>query len=517
MARMFPETFTLPEKAHLEGEQVVFHALQKQLGDEFTVLWSISTHGTNHREIDFLVMAPHLGLAVVEVKGGIISLGDPDEKLCRWIGTTRTNKTFPLKNPYQQAVSAGLKFIPDWKAHSPATAYYGLTPVVILPHTPKPADAAAALGDKAAHFLFENDMALIGRRIVALMEADAATPLGEAGVASIVELYSRRHKPPPADRLEQPDTPEPVTAVPADQSPPAAAVNSDVKIIYILYMVGLIFPLTAIIGIVLAHAGSGSVESQSHYSNQKRIFWWGLPWMILVAVLSMIGAGTAIFTFGLSFIPAVICGACVAIWILYRCIRGLVAANDGHPYGTPRAIGAGIAAPAPIALRSRNKWTAMAPAALGGAALVIVGILVRPLIFPPTTSSMPLPVQPTPTKAVSKPAPPKAPPVDSGTPDLLDTATLSLNGRRVPLAGLRPVDMEEAAAAARSYLAQTNGVRCEQAPVGGWRCTSMSKGLDIAEVFALSGFAKAAANAPAAILNAEGMARENRRGVWGPR
>lgn len=114
-----------------------------------------------------------------------------------------------------------------------------------------------------------------------------------------------------------------------------------------------------------------------------------------------------------------------------------------------------------------------------------------------------------------QPLPAVAPVSQSGHADLLDTATLSLNGRRLPLAGLRAVDMPEATAAARQYLDQTGGVTCEEAPVGGWRCLSASKGLDIAEVFALSGFAKAAANATEAIRRAEGMARENRRGIWG--
>lgn len=123
-----------------------------------------------------------------------------------------------------------------------------------------------------------------------------------------------------------------------------------------------------------------------------------------------------------------------------------------------------------------------------------------------------------PATVVPTALPPQATPIptaQTGVPEVLDTATLRLNGQRIPLAGLRAVEMPEAAAAARHYLAQAGGVRCEPASVGGWRCASLAKGLDIAEVFALSGFAKAAANAPDVIRNAEGMARENRRGVWG--
>lgn len=120
-----------------------------------------------------------------------------------------------------------------------------------------------------------------------------------------------------------------------------------------------------------------------------------------------------------------------------------------------------------------------------------------------------------PVVAPLAPPPPPVPTSYSGVADVVDTATLSLNGQTLPLAGLRSVGRSEADAAARAYLAQAGAVKCDPAPVGGWHCVSLSKGLDIAEVFALSGFAKAAANAPDFIRNAEGMARQNHRGVWG--
>lgn len=156
--------------------------------------------------------------------------------------------------------------------------------------------------------------------------------------------------------------------------------------------------------------------------------------------------------------------------------------------------------------------------------LVLAAVFLGPKLFWPSPKATmpaaalqpriekPVPLVPA---AAAPPLPQQGGASHSGIPEILDTATLSMNGQRLPLAGLRPVDMPQAAAAARSYLEQSGGVRCEQAPVGGWRCVSLSKGLDIAEVFALSGFARAAANAPDVIRNAEGMARENRRGVWG--
>lgn len=139
----------------------------------------------------------------------------------------------------------------------------------------------------------------------------------------------------------------------------------------------------------------------------------------------------------------------------------------------------------------------------------------QPVRVPTVTAQAPAAKQPKPVPAAVTPLPSPPAPSHSGIPEIVDTATLLIDGQRLQLAGLRSVDMPEAGAAARAYLAQAGNVKCDPAPVGGWRCTVLAKGLDVAEVFALSGFAKAAVNAPDFIRNAEGMARQNRRGVWG--
>jgi hypothetical protein len=103
----------------------------------------------------------------------------------------------------------------------------------------------------------------------------------------------------------------------------------------------------------------------------------------------------------------------------------------------------------------------------------------------------------------------------TGTPKIVDTATLSLGGQHISLAGLVAVSRPEAITSAQAYLDHTGEVTCEISTTGFWHCRSLNKGLDIAEVFVLSGYAKAASSAPADILHAEGQARQNRRGIWG--
>lgn len=119
----------------------------------------------------------------------------------------------------------------------------------------------------------------------------------------------------------------------------------------------------------------------------------------------------------------------------------------------------------------------------------------------------------TPGPAAPLPAP--QPEVRSGPAEVVDTATLRVGGQTVQLAGLVPVQLQEATAAAQAYLRQAGPVRCEAPAPATWRCQIPTKGMDVAEVFALSGFAKAGVDAPDFIRAAEAMARENRRGIWG--
>ncbi|BAE52833.1 hypothetical protein amb4029 [Paramagnetospirillum magneticum AMB-1] len=382
MAKMIPASFS--EVGREAGaERAVFHALERQLSGDFTVLWSIGTLGSQPREIDFLVLHPRFGVVVIEVKGGAVTLGNPMDSRRKWTSTTRSaGQPASIKNPYHQAVGAGMSFVSDWKAHSSVGGFFAITPLVILPHTPRPSNAEAVLEPKTEHFLFENDMAVIGTRIAEMMEKAMASgegykPLESAGVTSIIELYGRQHV-----------VVEPALVEPEEETAPTSFQPPPNKRPAIVKIAGLTIATSLVVA--------------------------------LAAVL------------------------------------------------VPRLI----------------------PAS------------------PPATQ---------PAAAVKPPAsaPPKTPQTITGVPDILDTATLSVNGQRLPLTGLRPVDLPEAKAFARTYLAQAGNVKCYMAPVGGWRCISLAKGLDIAEVFALSGFAKAAANAPDFIRNAEALARENRRGVWG--
>lgn len=381
MAKMIPDNFPSDRK-DLGGERVVFNALKMQLGDDFTVLWSINTKGSKFRQIDFLVLHPKLGLAVLEVKGGIVTLGNPWNEDRRWPATTRKGVPIdPVDNPFMQARTAGAVFMKDLRAKRPISSLYAVSSVAILPHTPRPADAEAVLGDVVDNFLFQDDLdqKLLRRRLMLLMEQESASPTqsfsppGVKGIATIVEVYGDQHQLPPTGEIvddlgDEVPVPEVATTPVIDPATPPPSMETSV-------------------------GGRNKLRSKA------------------------------------------------------------------------ATIAAGV--------------TAVVVLAAGGYTLA------------PTV-------------------PPK------GKADLLDTATLDLGGRHLPLAGLKAINRPEAVSHARQFLIQAGDIACEPSEEK-WRCVSIARNVDIAEVFVLSGYATAEPGAAAPILQAENSARMNRRGVWGPR
>ena len=96
------------------------------------------------------------------------------------------------------------------------------------------------------------------------------------------------------------------------------------KVIYVLYLVGLLFEITLLVGVVMAYVNRANAPEtlRTHYQFQIRTFWIGL----LYAVVSIILVLTIIGIFMLIF---------VLIWYLVRCIKGLQTASAGRPVTKP--------------------------------------------------------------------------------------------------------------------------------------------------------------------------------------
>lgn len=122
MASCFPplDRATTSSSAELR----LYKCLANQLGPKFTVLHSVAWiakpdgHTPRDGESDFLILHPDLGVLVVEVKGGTISL---DYRQARWSSIDRNGREHPIKNPFEQAkigkygLLEKLREVPAWQ------------------------------------------------------------------------------------------------------------------------------------------------------------------------------------------------------------------------------------------------------------------------------------------------------------------------------------------------------------------------------------------------------------------
>ena len=99
-----------------------------------------------------------------------------------------------------------------------------------------------------------------------------------------------------------------------------------VTIVYILYLVGLVVGVTALIAVVMAYVnkGGGPEWAESHYRFQIRTFWIGLLYGVVGVVLLMVLIGWIVLLFSV-------------IWMIVRCVKGMKFASASQPYPTPGA------------------------------------------------------------------------------------------------------------------------------------------------------------------------------------
>ena len=84
------------------------------------------------------------------------------------------------------------------------------------------------------------------------------------------------------------------------------------KIIYFLYLAGIIVPFLSLIGLVMAYINKADAPDwqASHYQFQIRTFWLGLLYSIIGFFLTVIVIGWFLLLF-------------VVIWLVIRCVKGM--------------------------------------------------------------------------------------------------------------------------------------------------------------------------------------------------
>lgn len=98
----------------------------------------------------------------------------------------------------------------------------------------------------------------------------------------------------------------------ADDTQGAPNMAGTAKIIYVLYLVGLLFGITGLIGVVMAYVNRGDAPEwlAEHYRFQIRTFWIGGLYLFLGGLLSLFIIGYVILLFW-------------AIWLIVRCAKGI--------------------------------------------------------------------------------------------------------------------------------------------------------------------------------------------------
>ena len=84
------------------------------------------------------------------------------------------------------------------------------------------------------------------------------------------------------------------------------------KIVYILYLIGLVFGITWLIGVVMAYINKDDAPEwlKSHYQFQIRTFWIGTLYIFIGIILSFVLIGILVLFF-------------FVIWLIVRCVKGI--------------------------------------------------------------------------------------------------------------------------------------------------------------------------------------------------
>lgn len=120
--------------------------------------------------------------------------------------------------------------------------------------------------------------------------------------------------------LAEPDPPPPPSSASSGEAGAwLTPGRQNVILIYGLYLLGLVFGLTIVIGVVMAYVNRGRAEPwvDCHYRFLIRTFWIGLAYSFLAALLIVAVIG------GFLFIA-------IAIWFVIRLVKGVQAASQGR-------------------------------------------------------------------------------------------------------------------------------------------------------------------------------------------
>jgi uncharacterized membrane protein len=100
------------------------------------------------------------------------------------------------------------------------------------------------------------------------------------------------------------------------------------KIIYVLYLVGLLTGLTTLVGVVMAYIYRDEAPDwlKTHYQFQIKTFWIMILYAIICGILTFVFIGALLFVV-------------LAIWWIVRCVKGLKFLDQRVAYPNPDGWG----------------------------------------------------------------------------------------------------------------------------------------------------------------------------------
>lgn len=170
------------------GEWDVWDRLRRELPDGTTLLCGVKVpHGPSGRQIDFLVLWPGVGIAVIEVKGGAVSADGEG----RW-RSTKGGKSRDIGNPMEQAETVRHelhRFLSD-KGYTAARAR--TQHLVVLPHSRLPRDFDPSSCPRE-QVVDADQLDRLVPRVRELLESGAGfAPLDAEAVPAVVKLFEQQ-------------------------------------------------------------------------------------------------------------------------------------------------------------------------------------------------------------------------------------------------------------------------------------------------------------------------------------
>ena len=206
MAKMYPER---PRASMPDSERAVFERLNATLGDSYLVFHSVAWHGRGRKpdgEVDFLVAHPDLGLLVIEVKGGGITI---DAAAGSWFSEDRRGEVHEIKDPFAQALAAKHELIAEIRADSrwPGGRAVQIGYAVVFPNVNLGPERPVRVKPEIT---FERgDMQTLGLRVETCLrywqEIDRAPRPGHDGIEALARIFgtSTQYRVPLSDLLAE--------------------------------------------------------------------------------------------------------------------------------------------------------------------------------------------------------------------------------------------------------------------------------------------------------------------------